>query len=391
MGTPRAGVKPAIGSELSRRIEALRVLCICGVVIVHTAPPEAFGALFFAPWAKFLYVFFSCGFFRAAVPTLSIISGYLALRAWGHTPYRAMIATKCRTLLLPAIAWGALTAVPALILQWTGVLPPNTFELYGGGVLVWLDAVLGIDKGPINTPLYFLYDLFLCFAALPIFHAVLKRTALLGGLVLVVVLLIDPLDGTYLRLDIVLGFYAGGLIALRGLDPFRLDRYRLPCLAVFVAACALLAGYGTLLPPGQLETGLRPGINALRLIGPLAMWAVVSYLARAPLYARLAAFGKHAFFVYCFHSPPMRLLARAWFAIDAQFPPAAYLGYFLLAAPLTIALSLLAAGVLERTAGGLLRFLSGNRLGGGGGRPRATAAPTAASCATGRPCGSPGA
>lgn len=349
--------------ELSKRIEALRVICIVGVIIVHTAPPEDFGEAFFAPWAKFLYVFFSCGFCRAGVPMLSIISGYLAVRAYGETSYLDMLGKKWKTLLLPAILWGVLTAVPALVLQSTGLLSANTFEMADGGYIVWLDAIFGLDKGPMNTALYFLYDLFLCFAALPAFYFVLRKAALAGGLVLLAALLFDIAKGAYLRPDIVLGFYVGGFIAMRGLDPFRLDRYRLPCLAAFVAACAVVAWYGMLLPAGALEEGLRGKINGLRLIGPPAMWAVVSYIAPTRLYGRVAGFGKHSFFVYCFHSPVMRLLARAWFTVATRFPPQAYLLFYVLAAPLTIAFALVCAAILRRTAGGVLAILSGSRLG----------------------------
>lgn len=339
------------------------MLCILGVVVVHIAPPEEFGQPFFAPWAKFLYIFFSCGFFRAGLPTLSMISGYLAVRALSDRSYREVVGKRWLTLLLPAILWGVLTAVPALFLQYTGALPANTFQMYGGGYRVWLDAIFGLDQGPINKSLYFLYDLFVCFAALPIFVFVLRNAAGAGGLVLVALLLLDVGNGAYLRPEIVLGFYAGGFLAMRGLDPFRFDRFRLPCLAVFAAACALVAWYGTRLPPGQLDDGLRPVVNALRLIGPFAMWALTSYLGEMRLGTRLASFGKHAFFVYCFHSPVMRLLSRAWFATDHHFPPQAYLGYYALAAPLTVLLALVAIDLLGRTARGALFILSGTRLG----------------------------
>lgn len=353
----------AMRADLSQRIEVLRVVCILGVVVVHTAPPEDFGQAFFAPWAKFVHVFFAGGFFRAGLPTLSVISGYLAVLALQHSTYRTVVGKRWWSLLVPAVLWGVLTAVPALALQYTGALSANTFEMVGGGVRVWIDAIFGLDQGPINKSLYFLYDLFLCLVALPLFVVVLRRAALAGGVVLLAVLAVDPLGGAYLRPEIVLGFYAGGYVAMHGLDPVRLDRWRRPCLAVYLAACAAVAWYGTGLPPGALEDGLRPLINGLRVIGPLAMWALVSYLIGFGAGARLARFGKHAFFLYCFHSPVMRLIARAWYASDHRFPPEAYLLYFALAAPVAVALALVAAEVLARTAGGALYILSGTRLG----------------------------
>src|SRR5690348_3305233 len=71
--------RTALAHGISRRIEILRVLLICGIVVLHTPPTWSLEAL--PPeagvWPGVVKLFFDYGPFRAGVPTLSLISGYL--------------------------------------------------------------------------------------------------------------------------------------------------------------------------------------------------------------------------------------------------------------------------------------------------------------------------
>ena len=75
----------------------LRVACIVGVVYTHVAAPPTFNVPFFADWAQFMYFLLSDGLFRAGVPTLSIMSGYLLFRSYSFSRYPQLLRRKSTT------------------------------------------------------------------------------------------------------------------------------------------------------------------------------------------------------------------------------------------------------------------------------------------------------
>jgi hypothetical protein len=141
--------------EISRRIEILRILLICGIVVLHTPPTWPLEAL--PPeariWPGAVKLFFDYGPFRAGVPTLSLISGYLLfLRPYGS--YWGLVRRKLVTLVVPFLLWnGIVVCLHGLRGQNDLIgLDPKS----GDALAAWSDF---LDNPP-DYPTYFLVDLF---------------------------------------------------------------------------------------------------------------------------------------------------------------------------------------------------------------------------------------
>ena len=332
----------AMSPDISRRIEILRVLLICGVVILHTPPiwyldslpPEAHG------WPGVIKLFLDYGPFRAGVPTLSLISGYLLfLRPYGSYP--RLLRRKLATLVVPFLIWNALT-IGAHALRGQDDLGLS------GGDWGWLARVGELLGNPPNYPTYFLLDLFACAALAPIIGALMRwlpLPVLVAGCVAAATGY-GPLP--MVRPDVALPFAAGAAIALHRVDPRILDRFWLPIGCAFLVFCAvsiaaLAAGH-----PALFQLGL------LRALGVPAAWTVSAALAGTQAGAWLAGWSRSAFLLFCMHSPLLHLIAGAW-------PDSLEYGLFYVTAlPMVIVGGLGAGRVLEERGGLAWRLLTGS-------------------------------
>jgi succinoglycan biosynthesis protein ExoH len=329
--------------DISRRIEILRILLICGIVILHTPPtwqlgslpPEAHG------WPGVIKLFLDYGPFRAGVPTLSLISGYLLfLQPYGS--YRRLLQRKLATLVIPFLVWNALT-IGAHALRGQDDLGLSS-GAWGG-----LARTGELLEEPPNYPTYFLLDLFACAALAPVIGPLMRGLPL-------PVLVAGSVAAAFgygpipmVRPDVALPFAVGAAIALHQVDPHILDRYWLPIGIAFLAFCTvsiavLAAGY-----PSLFQLGL------LRALGVPAAWTVSAVLADTRAGRWLAGWSRYAFLLFCVHSPLLHLIAGAWPA------DLTYGLFYATAVPMVIAGALCAGCILEERASPAWRLLTGSR------------------------------
>jgi succinoglycan biosynthesis protein ExoH len=329
--------------DVSRRIEILRVLLICGVVILHTPPtwyldslpPEAHG------WPGVIKLFLDYGPFRAGVPTLSLISGYLLfLRPYGA--YGELLRRKLPTLIVPFLVWNALT-IGAHALRGQDDLGLS------GGAWGWLARIGELLDNPPDYPTYFLPDLFACAALAPIIGVLMRRLPLPILLVGSVAAALGYGPIPMVRPDVALPFAAGAAIALHRVDPCILDRHWLPIGIAFLVFCtasiaALAGGY-----PSLFQLGL------LRALGVPAAWTVSVALAGTRTGQWLAGWSRYAFLLFCAHSPLLHLIAGAW-------PAGLDYGLFYATVVPTVIAGVLGAGrILEERSGLAWHLLTGSR------------------------------
>jgi succinoglycan biosynthesis protein ExoH len=367
-----------IPADTSSRIELLRVTCIFFIVCVHIPSPYDVGQGFHSGFADFIYDFFNYGLFRAATPTLSVISGYLLFSSYQLSHYPALVYKKFRTILLPAILWSTGMTFLLFAAQRMGLIERHIFNLADGNILAFADAIFGINHLPFNGPIYFLYDLFLCILASPLIYFLIRMAPWSGALLVVVLWLSGGSSALWVRGDILVGFYIGGVLSFYKVD-LAISRGRaLLVTCVFLACCMALAAHAMRVPPAEIDKTIALELDILRIIGPIAMWSYATLISHTAVAKSLTKFGGMALFIFCSHEPLVRLLGRGFFGVAQQSAPAYYPFFYVFAAAAVILFAVAAKAVLLRVSPSALAVLSGGRLGGGRSMRQVAAGVTAA-------------
>lgn len=249
----------------------------------------------------------------AALPTLSIFSGYLAAARLGDRGYPEYAVRKFKRLVIPMIAWGLPMAVWIYTRQSAGMAVRPDLELYPLNVEGWFRALTAFQKLPANAPLYFLRELFLAALLLPVWRLVARNVIasflLAGGIFYCAVVGIH--FGFFIRIDIYLYFFIGVFIAAHpGLSVAGdwIRRHKVSILSTFMLACVLVALYGFTDTPEHYWLL----INLLRLTGPLAFMAVAVYLEAGISGKLLSQLAPASFTIFLGHVIVIRLVWWGW-------------------------------------------------------------------------------
>lgn len=271
------------------RIALLRFVMIFGVIVLHTpayVPMSALGD----GWFDAIKAFFQLAVFRASVPVLTVISGYLLFGTCIDREPARCFAKKARTILIPFLCFN----LPLLPLALGA-------ELYAGMTLsvnlwpvepmAWLNAAFGLTASPINYPLNFLRDLIVLILLAPLFGWMLRNVAW-PGLVLVSVIFLGNFDGHLLQRDLMaVLFYVGGMAAVREWNLRLLDRYAGILFLTFLLACAAVVIFRI------------TNTTYLRLAAPFLIWPATAWLASTRFGSWLSGMSKYSFFLFLAHSP----------------------------------------------------------------------------------------
>ena len=283
--------------ELFEVIRLIRPLLILSICVSHT--PYIAGYL--SAHAQYLDlgslfpVFIKDFFARGGVPILSVISGYLAVYSFKKYRYADFVRHKFVRLMVPFIVWNviALLLLSALSRN-TGIADPHN-------VIDYIRAIFGLYRLPINLPTYFLRDLFLIMACLPLIHLLCKKPVLL--LVALVPYLFfywnQPSVGFYLgdlpipltfRTDTPLFFILGYFIALHNVNIPRFSGYASFVCVVFITAIGVFTSMllAALKPPALFYVMGRALMGAaFVLIAPAIFYGLLR--VRSQFIGRLLA------------------------------------------------------------------------------------------------------
>lgn len=351
---------PEQNPGMSDRIRILRIVLISGLMVVHLPPTWAPGV----PWGgsmvfAFLHTLLGQVVFMAALPMLSVISGYLY--AGSTRRYSDVLRRKLWTLVLPFLLWNLPLVAAVYAVQVSGWGGAFGTQLVPFDFRTWMNAALGITQPPLNGPLYFLRDLFACFLAGPLILAASRsRLAPLAGAGLVLLVGFRIETGLWVREAILMWFFLGTW--LRRLDDPTpvLDHYRGILLTVYVL---LTVGTAWL----QVATsGGHPGfpylVNILRGLSIPVFWTAAGWLQGTRTGEHFRRISGMAFLLFNGHSP---LLLSSWYAAAASFrlepDQPAYIFYTLLVLPGIWAGVYVFWRGMARYQPGLLRLLTGGR------------------------------
>lgn len=295
--------------DLRDRIALVRFVMIFGVIVLHT-PAYVPMAQVGTGWFEVIKAFFQLAVFRATVPVLTVISGFLLFRASLDLEPARLWRKKGKTILIPFLFFN-LTLLPfAFVAQRYGV--QLSASLWPFDAMNWLNAAFGIYGSPINYPLNFLRDLLVLILLAPLFGWVLRRFAW-PGLVLVGVVFFANYDGLLVRRDLMaVLFYVGGMAAVRGWNLRLLDRYAGVCLALFLLVCAAIVHF-------------RIGNTTyLRIGAPFLIWPAASLLVGTAVGTWLARMSKYSFFLFLAHAPVLILTSLLYKRFGGAVPYPVY-------------------------------------------------------------------
>ena len=233
-----------VDQNLSSRINLMRILLISGIVFVHV-PHDPETSPFLGMYGAFdwVRVFLADALFRIGVPCLSAISGYLLFRKGMHAfDYPATLRSKSKTVLLPFLLWNGLLFLAILLLQHFEVGIGYFPDLWNATPREMVSHGVALEELPVNVPLYFLRDLFVCILISPILAFLMRRfpwPAL--GVLLVITAVPDLTIFIVQKKSILFSFSLGIALALHKVDIKALDRYAAPLMALTVVAAGLLA------------------------------------------------------------------------------------------------------------------------------------------------------
>jgi len=280
---------------VSDRIAMLRYLMIVGVVILHTPPyvpiTEIGPGIF-----DFIKAFFQNAAFRATVPVLTLISGYLLFRSGLDQDWRRLFNKKVRTIVLPFLVFNLFVLAGALAAQHLLGLRMS-YQLIPFDTQTWLDAAFGMSASPINYPLNFLRDLIVLMVFAPLLGFILRNWAW-PGFAAVFLIFFNNLDGTLILREIMpIMFYVGGMAATRNWDLLALDRYALPSLGLLVVLCVCVVHF---------QVG---NTTYFRFVAPFLIWSAAALLHDTRPGRWLQSQSKASFFIFLAHAP---LLLVSW-------------------------------------------------------------------------------
>lgn len=287
----------AVPKEISRRISITRYFLVIGIVVLHTPPLTPLNQLDGSAFEWFR-AFLTHGVFRALIPVLTSISGYLLFASGLHLSPAKLIGKKTASILVPLVLWNLPLAVVLYVVQRYGWMSYDfRASLHPVTLHAWVDAVVGLDDYPVNYPLNFLRDLFVLALLSPLFWQLLKRAPYIGLGVVFTVFLFN-LDGPVVLFDaMMVTFYVGALAATQRWDLTRLDRYAVALLLLFVLICFTSIAFGI------------PNKKFLRLLTLPLVWPAMSLLVDTRFGDLLLRHAKHSFFTFLSHSV---LLLASW-------------------------------------------------------------------------------
>ena len=295
-----------IDRDIRERIALLRFVMIFGVIVLHTpayVPMSEVGN----GWFELTKAYFQLAVFRATVPVLTVISGFLLFRACLDREPAQLFRKKGRTILIPFLFFNLALLPFALGAQlFAGVELSDSLWPFDGAT--WLNAAFGISGSPINYPLNFLRDLLVLILLAPAFGWILRNFAW-PGLVLVGVVFFSNYDGLLVRRDLMaVLFYVGGMAAVRGWNLRMLDRYAIPCLLAFLLACALMVYFRI------------ADTTYLRLVSPFLIWPAALLLVGTAAGSWLVRMSKYSFFMFLAHAPVLMVTSVLYKRFGSSLP-----------------------------------------------------------------------
>jgi succinoglycan biosynthesis protein ExoH len=220
-----------------------------------------------------------------------------------------------------------------------------------------LSQIFAAEDFPVNVPLYFLRDLFVCILLSPLLAWLISRMPLFT-LAVLLVLSVIPEASLYivLKRSILFSFSLGIYIGLNKVDLKALDRYAPVATALLLASSALLATAIYMTGP-SLPDWVQLFRNTLAIVGALGFWLLSAPLIKTQIGQRLSKTGSLSFWIFCGHYPLLILLWIVWGKTGVNVYPV----FFVLSLLLLFPVLAVSNGLCRKITPRLYAVLTGGR------------------------------
>lgn len=292
----------SVPRTLSERVRIARTLCIFFMMFVHVPPGIAENVYDReAGFFDLVYFVFTRLLGLSSVSLLSVVSGYFVVASLLKTDFGSLAVSKFKTLIVPLFAWNLLML--ALLVAY-GLLSGNWNDMPEFTVAGLADALLALTKWPLDVPLWFLRDLFVCCLFSPVLYAGLKRFPIATMALLVAYTLFG--EGLYVlqRPQLMLFFGLGMWLRLAGASEEAIDRASLLLTAGLIAMSAVFLFIRTeRILFSEMDEALSLTLDSLlRITMAGGFWALTGVLRRSRFAALLMGLEPYAFFLFCSHA-----------------------------------------------------------------------------------------
>jgi fucose 4-O-acetylase-like acetyltransferase len=351
----QAHLQPRLAPEVSRSIRMARVICITLMMTVHVWPgANKVIAAEVDPALHWFYVVLIREFGQASVPLLSIVSGLLFVQTVRPRKWAELVQSKTRTLLVPMVIWSVLL----LLMHITKAIATNEREFFDASAMEWINRVFAITGPPINIPLAFLRDIFVC-CMIGFWAFRLERyRPWVGraGLLAIAALELQSEGILLLRPQILLFFGLGFFVAMAPPRAVELP-WSLVCFAV-ATDIAVQASFS-----GQ-SIDWRDQINVFhRLAVAMLMWRIATSIARSQ-----SRFGRTLerleptiFLVFCSHMLTISIMAAVFNGLGIQVTSRIYPLVFAVQIPVILGVGMLLDSLGKAQSPRLLALVSARR------------------------------
>jgi succinoglycan biosynthesis protein ExoH len=278
-----------MNGTVSNRIAMLRFLMIFGVVVLHT-PYYVSLAEMGNGWFDFTKAYFQHAVFRATVPVLAFVSGYLLFGAGLDLRPQQLYRKKFKSLVIPFLFFNLSLFVLMYFAQTKAGInfgePLTPFN-----AKTWADEAFGLMHAPANYPLSFLRDMIVLAVLAPLLGLFLRRLPWVGLALIIPFFMLNWDRYLIFRATTPILFYLGGMAAVGNWNLLALDKYAKFCLVVFLSVCAAMVYFKI------------ANSTYLRLASPFLVWPAAALLDRTAFGRWLANKSKYSFFLFVAHAP----------------------------------------------------------------------------------------
>jgi len=291
-----------VQKTISERIKIARTLCIFFMTFVHIPPgisdnsgSDELGVF------DIVYFIFTRMVGLSSVSLLSMVSGYFIVSSLLRAGTQQLIVSKVRTLIVPLVAWNVLLLV---IYAFYSRLSDDWQNWPEANLLAIANAFLAVTDWPLDIPLWFLRDLFVCCLFSPVLYWGLRRLPAAVMLALVAFALFG--EGLYIlqRPQLILFFGLGMWLRMADADEDSIDRAtRLLAAGLIGTAAIFLTILVARIHFSEMNEQLRQTLETLlRLTMAAAFWWLTGLIRKSPLAGPFMRFEPYTFFLFCSHA-----------------------------------------------------------------------------------------
>lgn len=296
-----ASVVP-VPQTISDRVAVARVLCIFLMTFVHVQPGidqdvyDRDAGLF-----DIVYFLMTRITGLSSVALLSIVSGYFIVASLLKAGTWPLIVSKFKTLIVPLVAWNVLIFTVFLIHYLvTGIWQ----DLPQGTPLAIANAFLAITEWPINVPLWFLRDLFVCCLLSPLLYLGIKRYPVVTAIIVISFAFAGAGLHLLQRPQLLLFFGTGMWLRVAGAPEKGIDRTAGFLIFGLIAMVGLFLAL-RIERISEAEIPQTPRLildTLLRLTIAAGIWQTTGAILRSPVVNLFRRLEPYAFFLFCSHA-----------------------------------------------------------------------------------------